>query len=140
LSERLFVLDCSVTMSWCFLDEVDAYAETVLRACADHRALVPQIWPVEVANALVTGQRRNRLQPAERLRFVRILQALKIEVKQVDRQRIFEAVVDAALANQLSAYDACYLELAMREGLPLASLDSKLNTAARSLGVKEFRV
>ena len=127
-------------MGWCFLDETDAYVEDVLRSFVDHYAIVPQIWPVEVASALVTGQRRNRLQPADRLRFIRILQSLKIEVVHVDRQRIFETVVDAAMANNLSAYDACYLELAMREGVALATLDSKLRTVARNLGVREFHV
>ncbi len=75
-----FVLDCSVTMSWCFEDETDAYADSVQDALTSVRAVVPTIWPLEVANALIVGERRKRLDEARSTRFFAMLSGLPIVV------------------------------------------------------------
>ena len=126
-------------MGWCFLDEVSPYVQSVLSAFSSQTALVPSIWPLEVANVLVVGERRGRLTNAERLRFLTILRALPIEVETSTKEHVLGAVLNVAKDNNLSAYDASYLELAMREGVPLATLDEKLLTAAKELGVKSFQ-
>jgi len=133
-----FVLDGSVTMVWGFEDEVDDYAEAILERMPDLQAHVPSLWPLEVANALLVGERRRRITSAETARFLAILGAFPITV---DEQTVAHAWTDTmhlARAHNLSSYDAAYLELAIRLGLPLAALDGKLKTAAGAMGVPLF--
>jgi len=121
-----FVLDGSVTMVWGFEDEADEYAEAILERMPDLQAHVPSLWPLEVANALLVGERRRRITSAETARFIAILGAFPITV---DDQTVAHAWADTmhlARAHNLSSYDAAYLELAVRLGLPLAALDGKL--------------
>ena len=133
-----FVLDGSVTMVWGFEDEADEYAEAILERMPDLQAHVPSLWPLEVANALLVGERRRRVTSAETARFLAILGAFPITV---DDQTVAHAWTDTmhlARAHNLSSYDAAYLELAIRLGLPLAALDGKLKTAAGAMGVPLF--
>lgn len=133
-----FVLDGSVTMVWGFEDEADEYAEAILERMPDLQAHVPSLWPLEVANALLVGERRRRITSAETARFLAILGAFPIAV---DDQTVAHAWADTmhlARAHNLSSYDAAYLELAIRLGLPLAALDGKLKTAAGAMGVPLF--
>ncbi|MCL5884153.1 MAG: type II toxin-antitoxin system VapC family toxin [Deltaproteobacteria bacterium] len=130
-----FVLDCSVAMAWCFGDETNPYSEAVLQGLADNGAVAPSIWPLEMANVLLVAERRKRISKAQSRRFVELLQALPIAVDDVSAARAWDGVLSLAREQQLSAYDAAYLELAMREGLPLATLDGALRKAARSCGV-----
>jgi predicted nucleic acid-binding protein len=133
-----FVLDGSVTMVWGFEDEADEYAEAILERMPDLKAHVPSLWPLEVANALLVGERRRRITSAETARFIAILGAFPITV---DDQTVAHAWADTmhlARAHNLSSYDAAYLELAIRLGLPLAALDGKLKTAAGAVGVPLF--
>jgi len=133
-----FVLDGSVTMVWGFEDEADEYAEAILERMPDLQAHVPSLWPLEVANALLVGERRRRITSAETARFLAILGAFPITV---DDQTVAHAWTDTmhlARAHNLSSYDAAYLELAIRLGLPLAALDGKLKTAAGAMGVPLF--
>ncbi len=135
-----FVLDGSVTMVWGFEDEADEYAEAILERMPDLQAHVPSLWPLEVANALLVGERRCRITSAETARFLAILGAFPITV---DDQTVAHAWTDTlhlARAHNLSSYDAAYLELAIRLGLPLAALDGKLKTAAGAMGVPFFDV
>jgi predicted nucleic acid-binding protein len=134
-----FVLDGSVTMVWGFEDEADEYAEAILERMPDLQAHVPSLWPLEVANALLVGERRRRITSAETARFLAILGAFPITV---DDQTVAHAWTDTmhlARAHNLSSYDAAYLELAIRLGLPLAALDGKLKTAAGAMGVPLFQ-
>jgi len=101
---------------------------------------VPPLWPLEVANALLVGERRSRITPAETARFLAILATFPITV---DDETVAHAWLDTmhlARAQNLSSYDAAYLELALRRGLPLAALDGKLKTAAQAVGVPLFEV
>jgi predicted nucleic acid-binding protein len=133
-----FVLDCSVTMAWCFDDEATPYTDGVRDSLADMRAVVPSIWPLEVANATIVGERRKRLDEARSQRFIVLLEALPIIVDDETAKQAFSDISHLARAYQLSAYDASYLELAIRRGLPLACLDGKLRTAATASGVVLF--
>jgi predicted nucleic acid-binding protein len=129
-----FVLDTSVTMSWCFA-EPDPYAAYVRRLLVDDEALVPPIWPLEVANSILVGERHGRLDAAHSARFLSLLRALDVVVDMTGAERTLSVVLDLARAQRLSSYDAAYLELAMRDGVPLATIDMDLRAAAARVGV-----
>lgn len=134
-----FVLDGSLAVAWHFEDETDAYADAVETALAATAAAVPALWPLEVANALVVGERRGRTTEAKVSQFLALLQALPIRVDTETALRAWHDTMHLARAHALSVYDASYLELALRRGLPLASLDGPLKKAAAAVGVGEFR-
>lgn len=131
----VFVLDCSVAMAWCFPDEAGPYSEKVLEDLAGSGAVVPSIWPLEVANVLLSAERRTRISKAQSRRFVELLQALPISVDETRAATVWDGVLSLARDQKLSAYDAAYLELAMREGVPIATRDETLLKAARRCGV-----
>jgi predicted nucleic acid-binding protein len=125
-------------MAWCFEDESTPYSESVLEALAEGEAVVPPIWPLEVANVLLVGERKKRLVPAQSLRFVELLQNLPITLSPDVRPP--GVLLGLAREQGLSSYDASYLDLAIRTGLPLASLDGDLLAAADGFGVARFAV
>jgi predicted nucleic acid-binding protein len=135
-----FVLDCSVTMAWCFDDEATPYTNGVRDQLADMRAVVPSLWSLEVANVTLVGERRKRLDEVRTLRFFTLLNGLPIIVDDQTNGKAFAEIVQLARVHHLSAYDAAYLELAIRRDLPLASLDGKLSAAAKSAGVMIFEI
>lgn len=130
------VLDASVALSWAFDDEGGDVAPAVLRRLRSDEAVVPPIWPLEIANALVVAERKGRLTPARSARFTRLLLALPIALEPAERGRGLETNLHLARARGLSAYDASYLDLAMRYGIPLATLDGPLREAAEAEGVE----
>jgi predicted nucleic acid-binding protein len=132
------VIDCSVTMAWCFEDECDGYADSTLAALASVQASVPCVWSLEVANVLLVAERRARIAPADSARFVQLLSELPIAVEHDDRRRTQGPVLDLARRTGLSAYDASYLDLAMRLGVPLATRDDDLREAASANRVQVF--
>ncbi len=132
------VVDASITMTWCYPDEHSKFAYRVLDKLEHRQALVPSLWSVEVANALVAGERRRRLSPSDIARFFELLKGLSIETDTQTASRALSDTLQLARTYVLSAYDAAYLELAMREALPLATLDAKLGNAAKAAGVKIF--
>lgn len=132
------VIDNSVVMSWCFADEDNSYADQVLTALETLTAAVPAIWPLEVANVLLVAERRKRLGKADSIHFLELLHELPIEVIQESPQRMTGEIMALAREQQLSSYDASYLDLAMRKGLPLATLDAGLRNAAEQCGVLLF--
>jgi len=134
------VIDASVALAWCFPDEASDYADDVLVALDGRTAMVPAIWPVEVANALLVGERRKRIRQPEVRRFIELLKGLSILE---DGQPFADAVsniLPLAREYDLSAYDAAYLDVAVRRGAPLATLDAALQKAARAAGLKIFEV
>jgi predicted nucleic acid-binding protein len=131
-----FVLDASVALGFCFEDEGSDLAEAVLRRLAEQQARVPPIWEMEVANVLVQAERRGRLSPADTVRLLDLLADLPIEVQHEPEGRVLREIRALAREHDLSAYDACYLDLAMREGLPLATADAALARAAGRVGVR----
>lgn len=128
----MFVLDASVAASWCFPDETASLASSVLERMIHEGAVVPALFWFEVRNVLLTGERRQRLTEAQTAQFLSYLDVLGIEI-----DRGPNSVVVCALARtyQLSVYDAAYLEVAQRKGIPMASLDRALCSAARKAGV-----
>ena len=129
------VLDASVVLAWHFQDEASEYADRVLDRVGDEGAIVPPIWPLEVANGLAMAERRKRVAGADASRISAALAALHIDWRELSLNQALGPVLDLALQYGLTAYDAAYLELAMREGLPLATEDEDLRTAAGRAGV-----
>lgn len=129
----MFVVDTSVTMAWCFEDEATPATEAVLDRLRDEPAIVPPIWPLEVANVLLVAERRRRMTEAQAARFTGLLGQLPIHVD--DDTVDLSAVLGTGRRHELSAYDAAYLVLAERLGAPLATLDDALAGAARTAGV-----
>lgn len=130
-----FVLDCSVTMAWVFPDEATEATGRLRDSLIDGRAFVPSLWPVEVASVLLAATRRGRLGADEWPRICASLEALPIEIDPISMSRTWGATLDLAVEHRLSAYDAMYLELALRMRLPLATLDRALTSAAEAAGV-----
>ena len=133
---KSFVLDASVTLAWCFADESTAYTEAVLDFLSSGSvALVPAIWPFEVANALLMAQRRKRITLAQVTSVLQRIALLPITIEFITMGRAFGAIFSGAQREGLTAYDAAYIELAMREGLAFATLDNGLRRAAQRAGV-----
>ncbi len=98
-------------------------------------AVVPTIWPLEIANALLVAERKKRIAPSEVGQFISLLLELGFRVDTATSTQAFGDIHSLARAHGLSVYDAAYLELAMREGLPIATSDDALKRAARKAGV-----
>jgi len=129
-----FVLDASVTMAWC-LDDQNVLANSALESLENSGAIAPSIWPLEVSNALVVAERRGYLNRMESTYFLTLLRSLPVLVEMATEDRVFSDILNLAREQMLSTYDAAYLELAMRTGLPLATLDEALRKAAQRCGV-----
>ena len=130
-----FVIDASAVLAWCFEDEGGPEADALIEQVAAEGASVPGLWPLEIANGLVMGERRGRISQAESAAFVAMIEELPIVADQATGARALHATMSLAREHELTAYDAAYLELAMRLGVPLATGDRKLRTAARRVGV-----
>jgi predicted nucleic acid-binding protein len=128
-----FVLDASVTLCWLFQDEsdriADIAAELLLR---DEHAIVPLVWWFEIRNVMVTGTRRQRLTLERVHAFLAYARTASIDLDEIPAE---EAVFGIAHNHRLSFYDACYLEVAVRNGIALATLDKALSRAAAAEGV-----
>lgn len=135
---KSFVLDCSLTIAWFFADETNRYAEAVEDSLPTATAIVPSLWPLEVANALLAGERRQRATEATVTTFLGLLAALPISLDDDTAGRAWPVSLHLARLHRLSVYDATYLELAIRKRLPLATLDDKLSAAATAVGVPAY--
>lgn len=133
-----FVLDASVALAWCFADEGGDYPARVLEALRGSEAVVASLWTLEVANGLLAAERRARIEPQEVTRAARLLMALPIAVDPVERGRALTGTFRLARSRDLTTYDAAYLEVAVRLGLPLATLDADLRLAAEAEGVERL--
>ena len=129
------VLDSSIALSWCLPDEALPDADEVQRTVATQGAVVAAHWPLEVANALLMAVRRGRIDGDFRDASLRDLAGLPIALDPETSSRAWRDTLRLAETHRLTAYDAAYLELAHRRGLPLATLDADLRAAARALGV-----
>ena len=129
------VVDNSIVMTWCFQDEADAYADAVLNSLVETAVIVPAIWSLEVVNVLLVAERRQRLRQTDSVRFLALLSQLPIVVEQSHFDRKMGEMLALGRANDLSSYDTVYLELAMRHGLPIATLNQQLLAAAQRVAV-----
>jgi predicted nucleic acid-binding protein len=136
----LFVMDCSVTMPWVLHNDATGYANKVLHCFEKGEAIVPDLWFLEVSNVLLVFERRKRINVAESEQFIKLLSELPINTDQGTGNRVFSKIILLAREYQLSTYDAAYLELAVREELPLATLDKNLRRSARKSGIELFKM
>lgn len=134
-----FVLDNSVVMAWCFEDEGNPYVDAVLNSMETVEAMVPAIWPLELGNALLVAERKKRLSEASVVRFLSLVGTLPILVEQEAPERMLKEILSLARDRGLSTYDASYLDLAMRLGLPIATQDDSLKKAAQKVRVPFFQ-
>lgn len=134
-----FVLDCSVAMAWCFEDEADSYSEAVLDLLPNGEARVPFIWTLEITNVLLVAERKGRITEAKSARFLSLLNELPIYVEQGEEERVLSIGLPLARETGVSSYDAAYLDLALRLGLPLATRDRKMTQAGLKCGVKPLK-
>jgi predicted nucleic acid-binding protein len=133
---KRFVLDASVAIAWCFEDETTKFTESVLNLLTDGaEAVVPAIWPLEVGNALLIAERRGRIVLARATALLHQIAGLPIAVSPIDASQAFEQILAVARQQSLTEYDASYLELALRKGFPLATLDAELRRSAKATGV-----
>ena len=123
-------------MTWAFPDETSAYAEDVLGYLNRAATIVPRIWPFEVVNSLLVGERRRRITKELTAEFLQRLTGLAISVDNTAPD--MERLVLIGRQYGTSGYDAAYLELASRQGVPLATLDDGLQRAAQRMGVELF--
>ena len=130
-----FVLDASMAMSWCFQDEATVHNRGVLAALENTYAEVPPLWPYEIAKVLAIDERRQRITEAISSAFLQTLAGLDIRNDQVWQPIDGKALLPLVRRHGLTAYDAAYLELAKRSGLPPATLDAELIQAAPLEGV-----
>jgi predicted nucleic acid-binding protein len=131
-----FVLDASVAVAWCFADESTPAALALLDRLRGAPAYVPTLWALEVGNIVLGAERRHRIAQARTAEFLGILGELDIRIDPDPPGRAFRDVLPLARERRLTTYDAAYLELAMRLGLPLATKDVALIRAAEALRVK----
>lgn len=129
-----FVLDTSLTVAWCFEDEVTPESEALLDRLSDEEAVVPALWTYEVSSVLLVAERRGRITEAQTARFLGVLGALPIIVDPADPDPL--ELVHLGRRHALSSYDAAYLSLAERRALPLATRDRDLTSACRVAGVE----
>lgn len=132
-----FVLDCSVAISWCLPDETNPDAETILTLLAENSltAVVPSIWWLEIVNVLVVAERRGRIGETQTAEALTRLRSLSLLVDEKTDRESTQGTLTLARQYNLAAYDAAYLELAIREDLSLATPDNRLAEAARQCGV-----
>jgi predicted nucleic acid-binding protein len=123
-----FVLDASIAACWAFQDEDHPSAGLAFTKLRTGEAVVPSLWWFEVRNILVVNERRKRIGESDSAVLLRHLSRLPIRVDHCPDEA---EVLRIARSHSLSVYDASYLELARREGVPLATLDRALASAAR---------
>ena len=130
-----FVLDASATLAWYFEDEASAATDEALDSVALGGAIVPPLWRLEVANGFQTAIRRKRIDPQYRDEFLADLREMPIEFDGESDVHVWTSTLALADRFGLSVYDACYLELGQRRGLPLVTLDARLHSASVALGL-----
>jgi predicted nucleic acid-binding protein len=129
------VIDCSMAMAWYFKDEATPYTNSVRASLMTERAVVPVLWPLEVANVLLMAERRKCSNQTRATKWLRYLSALPIAIDDETPFRSFDHILNLARSHNLTSYDSSYLELTVRRGLPLATLDRDLKKAAQAVGV-----
>ena len=130
----MFVVDGSIALAWCLDDETSPTADEVLHRLLIEGGIAPAHWPLEVANAFRSAQRRGRLDDGAVARARSIVLDLPVDVRPVETSTAL-GLIETAHRHDLSVYDAAYIELASVRGLGLATLDARLSEACRSAGV-----
>jgi predicted nucleic acid-binding protein len=129
------VLDSSATLAWVYSEETTQAISEVLARLTDRGAWVPALWRLEVGNVLEMNVRRGRHDTTFRDAALADLAVLPISTDAETDRQAWGATLRLASRHRLTLYDAAYLELAQRRGLPLATLDKELRAAATAEGV-----
>lgn len=129
------VVDASIAMTWCFEDEASAETDRLFQLVRDDGATVPGLWHLEVSNVLLQAERRGRISRGDAAARLGLIADLPIAVDQETAARSVREIFVLARGEHLTTYDAAYLELAVRRGLPLMTKDAELAGAAKRLGV-----
>jgi predicted nucleic acid-binding protein len=129
------VIDSSVALSWCFEDEASPRSDALFEQVRDQGAVVPGLWHLEVANVLLQAEKRGRITTADVTMRLDLIAELPIMTDNETTARAWREIMALARAQGLTTYDAAYLELAIRRGLPLQTKDEALITAAERTGV-----
>ena len=129
------VIDSSAALTWCFEDEASPSSDALFAQVRDQGAVVPGLWHLEVANVLLPAERRGRIAAADVAMRLELIAELPIETDNETTARAWREILALARAEGLTTYDAAYLELAMRRGLPLLTKDEALIAAAERTGV-----
>ena len=132
----MLVLDSSVTLAWYVPDEGSGATRQLLDRVVEQGAIVPQHWQLEVGNALLLAMRRRRVPPERRAEALEQLLKMQLNVDTETSEHAWTRSLALADAHRLTLYDACYLELAQRKRLPLATLDRDLRAAGNNLGLE----
>ena len=130
------MLDASVALSWFFDDEFSPYTDSIAEIMPQSQAVVPIIWPLEMANGFLTAFRRGRLPETKAPALIGSINRLRVDIDRgIALEFLSQATLTVGVAHLLSAYDASYLELAMRRGLPIATQDEQLMQAPAATGI-----
>ncbi len=132
------VVDSSIALSWCFQDEASPVTDMLFERVRDSGAIVPGLWHLELSNVLLQAERRGRISTGDVTMRLDLIAQLPILTDQETTIRAWREILTLARAASLTTYDATYLELAMRRGLPLLTKDNELVRAAKRLGVEAF--
>lgn len=135
-----FVLDASVALSWFFQDEQTKNSYALLDSLDHTKAFVPSLWSLEIANSLVVAVRRSRIEYSAIADIINMYSSLNILIDYETPDYGFKTILPLSHKENLSSYDAAYLELAMRLKLPLATKDDQLKKAAKKCGVVTLKV
>ena len=130
-----FVLDCSVAVAWLMDDEASSETDELLAQLCNDDALAPGLWRQELGNALLQAEKRGRVTAVQITNMLEFIGGLPIIID-TDDNRTLREILNFARAESLTTYDAAYLELAMRHGIPLATLDKTLINVAKKNNVK----
>jgi predicted nucleic acid-binding protein len=133
------VIDASIASAWCFPDEQTDYTKAVFDAVSSSAvdAVAPRLWAYEIRNSVLMGLRRGRISKPDSEQFLVSLNELNVRLSE---PASYDGVFYLAEEHRLIVYDAAYLDLAIQEGLPLASLDGQLVRAAQKVGVPLFQL
>ena len=132
------VIDASIASAWCFPDEQTHYTRAVLQAVSSSAvdSVAPRLWAYEIRNSVLMGIRRGRITKPDSEQFLLSLNELNVRLSE---PASYDEVFSLAQEHGLTVYDAAYLDLAIRESLPLASLDGQLVRAAQKVGIQLFQ-
>ncbi len=130
------ILDCSMTMAWCFADESTPETVAIQDRLVSEAAVVPAHWFLEVANVLTLAEKRKRISSDDASQFTQLLSVLDIQVDDEAPRRAFDHILPLCRSHGLTSYDAAYLDLVLRRQLPLASLDDALRQAVTTFGIE----
>ena len=130
-----FVLDCSIAVAWLFEDEAKPQTDALLDRLKKDGAHVPGLWRLEIGNVLASAERRNRITAAQVSACLGLLDRLPIVTDAETESRALREILALARSENLTTYDAAYLELALRRGMELATLDKPLIRAAARYGI-----